>query len=94
MLGLFLATLAQLLGAGRNEGIRARGWVGVIDVLLIRLAYAGIAFIGTVGRYAMRGERINLYPVGVLTIVSAFFIGSRLITKYVFHVDRRRRAKV
>jgi hypothetical protein len=94
VLGLFLAVLGQLLGAGRNEGIRARGWLGVIDVLLIRLALAGIAFMGTVLKYAMRGKRIGLYPVGVLMIVSGFFVASRLLTKYVLHMDHRRRTKV
>ena len=93
VLGLSIATVAQLLGAGRNEGIRARGWVGIIDVLLRRLAFAGIVFMGTVLKFATRGKKIDLYPVGVLTIVSGFFVASRLVTKYVFHMDHRRRAK-
>jgi len=91
--GLSLATVGQLAGAGRNEGIRARGWVGVIDVLLIRLAFAGIAFMGTVLKYAMGGKRIGLYPVGVLTVVSGFFLTLRLLTKYILHIDRQRRTK-
>ena len=94
LFGLSLAILGQLLGAGRNEGIKARGWVGVIDVLLIRLALAGIVFMGTVLGYAMHGKEIALFPVGVLTIVSGFFVASRLIAKYVFHIDRWRHAKV
>jgi hypothetical protein len=94
LFGLSLATVGQLLGAGRNEGIRTRGWLGVIDVLLIRLALAGLVFMGTVLRYAMHGEEIRLFPVGVLTIVSGLFVASRLIAKYVFHIDRSRRAKV
>jgi hypothetical protein len=94
LLGLFLATLGQLLGAGRNEGIRARGWVGVIDVLLMRLAFAGFVFMVPVLILAMRGKRIGLYPVGVLTIVSGFFLASRLLTKYVFHMDDRRRTNL
>jgi hypothetical protein len=68
--------------------------LGVIDVLLIRLALAGLVFMGTVLRYAMHGEEIRLFPVGVLTIVSGLFVASRLIAKYVFHIDRSRRAKV
>jgi hypothetical protein len=94
VLGLSLATVGQLFGAGRNEGIRARGWVGVIDVLLIRLAFAGIVFMGTVLKYAMHGQRIGLYPVGVLTIVSGFFVASRLLTKYVLRIDHRGRTKI
>lgn len=94
LFGLSLATVGQLLGAGRNEGIRARGWVGVIDVLLIRLALAGIVFMLTVLKYAMRGKEIELFPVGVLAIVSGFFVASRLIAKYVFHIDRWRHSKV
>jgi len=94
VLWLFLAVMGQLLGAGRNEGIRARGWVGVIDILLIRLAFAGIVFMGTALKYAMRGNKIGLYPVGVLTIVSGFFVASRLLTKYALRIDRLRRAKI
>ena len=90
-LGLSIAAVAQVLGGGRNEGIRARGWVGVIDVLLIRLALAGAVFMGLVLKFAMRGKQIHMYPLGVLTIISGFFLASRLITKYVFHIDRRRR---
>ena len=82
------------MGAGRNEGIRARGWMGVIDVLLIRLALAGIVFILTVLKYAMRGKEIELFPVGVLAIVSGLFVASRLIAKYVFHIDRGKHGEV
>lgn len=92
MLGLSIATVGQLLGAGRNEGIRVRGWVGLINVLHIRLAFAGIAFMGAVLKYAMRGRQIHLYPMGFLTIIAGFFVALRMIAKYVFHIDRRRRA--
>lgn len=93
VLGLSLAIVGQLLGAGRNEGIRSRGWVGVMDVLFMRLAFAGLAFMGSVLQYAIRGKQIPLYPVGLLTILSGFFFVSRVIAKYIFHVDRRRRGK-
>jgi hypothetical protein len=65
VLELSLAAFGQVLGAGRNEGIRTRGWLGVIDVLLIRLALAGTIFIGSVVKYAMHGKQIHqihLYP--------------------------------
>ena len=94
VLGLSLATVGQLLGASRNEGIRSRGWVGVMDALFIRLAFAGLVFMGSVLQYAIRGKQIPLYPVGLLTIVSGFFVASRVIAKCIFHIDRRRRGKV
>lgn len=91
--GLSIAAVGQLLGAGRNEGIRVRGWVGVIDVLHMRLVFAGMAFMAVVLRYAMQGRQIHLYPVGILTIVSGLLFASRVITKYVFHIDERRHAR-
>lgn len=91
VLGLSIAAAGQLLGAGRNEGIRSQGWVGVIDVLSIRLAFAGFAFMTSVLQYAMRGAQIQLYPVGLLTVVSALLVLSRVVAKYVLHLDRRRR---
>ena len=94
LLGLSLAMLGQALGGGRNEGIRIRGWIGVIDVLSIRLGFAGIVFIGCVVKYALQGKHIPLYPVGVLTIASALFLAARLIAKFVFHMDGRRGAKI
>jgi hypothetical protein len=68
ILGLAVAAVGQLFGAGRNEGIRARGWVGVIDAVHIRLAYAAIVFMGCVLKYAVAGKHIPLYPVGLLLI--------------------------
>lgn len=91
VIGLCLATAGQLLGAGRNEGIRVRGWVGIIDVLLIRLAFFGIVFMGCVFKYAIRGKAIPLYPLGVLTVVCGFFVACRLFAKYVLHIDHQRR---
>jgi hypothetical protein len=88
-LGLCLATVGQLLGGGRNEGIRVRGLAGIIDVLLIRLALAGAVFILLVLKVALRGKQIHLYPVGVLMIISGFFCASRLVAKYAFYMDRR-----
>jgi hypothetical protein len=93
-LGLAIAAVAQLLGAGRNEGIRARGWVGVIDVVHIRLVFAAIVFMVWVLKYALAGKHIPLYPVGLLTIVGGFLLASRALTKYVFKLDQRKRAKV
>jgi hypothetical protein len=92
--GLSLAVVGQLLGSGRNEGIKSRGWAGVLDVLLIRLAFAGLSFMVTVLQFTMRGEQIQLYPVGLLTIVSGFFLLSRIIAKRIFHLDQRRHPKV
>jgi hypothetical protein len=91
ILGLAIAAVGQLIGAGRNEGIRARSWMGVIDVLHIRLTFAAIVFMGCVLRYAMAGKHISLYPVGLLTIVSGFLLASRALTKYVFKLDHRKR---
>ncbi|HWH55975.1 MAG TPA: hypothetical protein VN682_00010 [Terriglobales bacterium] len=93
VLGLFLAVIGQLLGARRNEGIRARGWMGIIDVLLIRLAFAAMVFIGSVLKFALAGKQIHFYPVGVLTIVSGFLLASRLAVKFIFHIDRQRRMR-
>ena len=93
ILGLAIAAVGQLFGAGRNEGIRARGWVGVIDAVHIKLAYAAIVFMGCVLKYAVAGEHIPLYPVGLLTIVAGFLLASRALTKYVFNLDHRKRAK-
>lgn len=92
-LGLCIAVVGQLFGAGRNEGIRARGWRGVITVLHIRLAYAAIVFLGCVLKYAMAGKTIPLYPVGILAIVSGVILASRALTKYVFDLDRRSRIR-
>ena len=91
-LGLSIAAVGQVLGAGRNEGIRVRGWVGVIDVLHLRIAFAGLAFLYVVVHYAWQGKQIHLYTVGILTIISGFLVVSRVIAKFVFHIDRRRRA--
>jgi hypothetical protein len=93
VLGLAIAAVGQLFGAGRNEGIRARGWVGVIDVVHIRFAFAAIVFMGCVLKYAMAGKHIPLYPVGLLTIVGGFLLASRALTKYVFKLDDRKRTK-
>ena len=93
VLGLAIAAVGQLFGSGRNEGIRTRGWVGVIDVLHIRLSYAAIAFLGFVLKFAIRGKHIPLHPVGLLAIGGGFLLASRAITKYVFNVDHRKRAK-
>lgn len=93
IVGLSLAILGQLLGAGRNEGIRVRGWLGIIDVLLIRLAFFGIVFMGWVFKYAIRGKPIPLYPVGMWTIACGFVVACRLLAKYVFHIDHRRRLR-
>lgn len=87
VLGLSIAAVGQRLGSGRNEGIKSREWVGIIDVLLIRLAFAGLVFVASVLQYAMRGRPIHLYPVGLLTIVSGFFLVARLIAKRIFHID-------
>ncbi len=89
-LGLCVAIVGQLLGAGRNEGVRARGWLGVITVLHIRLAWAAIAFLGCVLKYAMAGKTIPHKPVGMLAILSGVILASRALTKYVFHFDHRR----
>jgi hypothetical protein len=93
ILGLAIAAVGQLFGAGRNEGIRARGWVGVIDVLDVRLTFAAIVFMGCVLKYAIAGKHISLYPVGLLTIVSGFVLASRALTKYIFKLDHRKPAK-
>jgi hypothetical protein len=93
VLGLAIAAVGQQFGAGRNEGIRERGWVGVIDVVHIRLTFAAIVFMGWVLKYAMAGKHIPLYPVGLLTIVGGFLLASRALTKYVFNLDHRKRAK-
>lgn len=93
VLGLTIAAVGQLFGAGRNEGIRARGWVGVIDVVHIRLAFAAIVFMGCVLKYAVAGKHIPLYPVGLLTILGGFLLATRAITKYVLNLDRRKHAK-
>lgn len=82
---LSLATIGQLLGGGRNEGIRVRGWAGVFNVLLISLTFAGAVFVITVLKDVMQGKPIYLSPVSVLAIVSGSFWTARLITKYVFH---------
>ena len=92
MLGLSIAAVGQLFGAGRNEGIRVRGLLGVIDVLHIRLALAGIVFMGVVLKYALRGKEIHLYPVGYLTIIAGLFVSSRVFTKFYLRIDRRKRA--
>lgn len=92
ILGLSIAAVGQLFGAGRNEGIRVRGWIGVVDVLHIRLAVAGIVFIGTVLRFALHGKQIPLYPVGYLAIIAGFFVASRVFTKFYLQIDRRKRA--
>ncbi len=94
LLGLLLAIVGQGMGDPRNEGIRAPGWIRLIDVLLIRLALAGLVFISSVVKFGLNGRHIPFYPVGVLTLLSAFFIGARLITKFIFHLDHRRSAKV
>jgi hypothetical protein len=90
LLGLSLAMVGQALGSGRNEGIRTQGWLGFVGVLLMRLCYAGLAFMGCVAKYALRGKHIPLYPVGVLTIVSGLFVSARFIAKFVLQLDRRR----
>jgi hypothetical protein len=92
LLGLVIASIGQQLSAGRNEGIGARGWQGIMEVLHIRLAYAGLVFMGLVLKYAVAGKTIHMNPVGVLTMISGFFLASRLLTKYVFHDGHRRRA--
>ena len=93
VLGLAIAAVGQIFGAGRNEGIRDRGWVGVIDAVHIRLAFAAIVFVGCVVKYAVAGKHIPLYPVGLLTIVSGFLLASRAFTKYVFNLDHRKHPK-
>ena len=93
ILGLAIGAVGQLLGAGRNEGIRTRGWLGVIDVVHIRLTFAAIVFMVNVLKYALAGKHIPLYPVGLLTIVGGFLLASRALTKYVFNLDHRKRAK-
>jgi len=93
ILGLAIAAVGQLFGAGRNEGIRARGWAGVIDAVHIMLAYAAIVIVGCVLKYAVAGKHIPLYPVGLLTIEAGFLLASRALTKYVFNLDHRKRAK-
>lgn len=92
-LGLSIAAVGQLCGAGRNEGIRVRGWVGLTDVLHLRLVFAAMAFLFIVLKYVLRGNQIHLYPVGILTIACGLVLASRMITKYLFHIDQRRRAR-
>jgi hypothetical protein len=93
VLGLSIAAVGQLLGGGRHEGIGARGWVGVIDVVHIRLSFAALVFVGCVLKYAIAGKTAPFYPVGLLTIVSGIVLLSRSLTKYVFRLDRRKRTK-
>ena len=93
VLGLTIAAVGQLFGAGRNEGISTRGWLGVIDVLHIRLTFAAIAFLGYMLKYAMSGKHIPMYPVGLLAIASGFLLLSRALTKNVFEIDHRKHAK-
>jgi hypothetical protein len=91
--GLAIAAVGQILGAGRNLGIRTRGWLGVIDAVHIHLVLASIVFVGCVLKYTVAGKQIHLYPVGLLTIVCVFLLASRPLTKYVFNLDHRKRLK-
>lgn len=93
VLGLALAALGQSLGSGRNEGIRARGWVGVIDVVHIRLSFAALVFALMVLRFAMDGRHIPMHPVGLLVLASLFMLASRAFTKGVLKLDERRRPR-
>ena len=93
VLGLSIAAVGQLFGAGRNEGIGARGWVGVIDIVHIRLSFAALVFMGCVLKFAIAGKTVPFYPVGLLTIVSGILLLLRALTKYVFRLDRRKRTK-
>lgn len=92
-LGMFIAAAGQLLGAGRNEGIRVRGWVGVIDVLHLRLVFSALTFLSIVVKFAMRGKQIHLYPVGIIAMACGLLLVSRFMAKYVFQIDRRRRVR-
>ncbi len=92
-LGLVIAAVGQILGAGRNMGIRTRGWLGVIDAVHVHLVLASIVFVGRVLKYAVTGKQIHLYPVGLLTIACGLLLASRPITKYVFNLDHRKRLK-
>ena len=90
VLGLAIAAAAHFFGAGRNEGISAQGWLGVADVLHIRLAFASLMFLGGVFKYAVAGKSIPLYPVGLLVLICGFVLLSRLVTKRIFKLDHRK----
>lgn len=72
--GLLLAAGGQRLIAGR--------WEGVTEVLHIRLAYAGLVFVGWAAKYAMAGRSIHRYPAGLLAIIAGILLISRLLAKY------------
>ena len=84
--GLALAAMGQMLSKGRNEGIRTNGWKGVLEVIHIRLAYAGLAFLSVASKYAVTGRHtLNMYIqvyMAVPLTLSVLFIFSRMTKLY------------
>ncbi|HEV2617266.1 MAG TPA: hypothetical protein VGU63_11740 [Candidatus Acidoferrales bacterium] len=75
--GLLLTAVGHRMSRGQ--------WKGVSQQLHVALALAGLAFALTTVRYAIDGAHVRIYPAGVLLAISAVFLLSRLLMKFVGH---------
>lgn len=58
-------------------------WKGVSKELHARIALTSLAFVLTTIRYVLNGKSVDFYPAGVLLMISAIFILSRLFMKFI-----------
>ena len=56
-------------------------WRGIGEQLHARAALTGLAFVLITGRYLLAGFRVPFYPAGVLLVLSAGLMISRLLVK-------------
>lgn len=82
LVGLGFAVVGEQLTSGRLEGIKARGWRGLAEVVHIRLAYASVVFAGGAVKFAFAGRSVRTYPGDALIIASVLILVSRLLAKY------------
>lgn len=74
-LGLLSAAAGQRFAPDKWEG-------GVMEVLHLRLTYAGLAYLGYAGKYTLHGRTIQRYPAGFFAVMSGILLVSRLLIKF------------
>jgi hypothetical protein len=79
-----LLPLGLLLAAEGHHRI-AGTWKGLPEVLHVRLALAGLAYLACAFKYVSVGRPIHLYPAGILALVSGVCLVSRLIMRFMAH---------
>ena len=85
-LGVLYASLpVGLLLAAEGHHQLAGTWKGLAEVLHVRLALAALVYLGWAFKYALAGSAIHLFPAGLMALVSAVVIASRLVLRFAPH---------